>query len=219
KLVFSSTCAVYGEPDALPITENNAMNPINPYGASKLCFERMAMDLSRSSNLRPVFLRYFNAAGADPEGKLGEDHNPETHLIPLVLRTALGLREAVMIFGDDYPTEDGSCVRDYIHVTDLAHAHLKALEYLDAGGAPDAFNMGGGQGCSVLQVVEAARRVTGVAINARKAPRRSGDPSTLISSSKKAMDILGWRPEFDNIERIIETAWNWMKANPEGYRA
>ncbi|MDH5509184.1 MAG: UDP-glucose 4-epimerase GalE [Nitrospinota bacterium] len=217
KLVFSSTCALYGEPETLPITEENQKIPINPYGATKLCFERMAMDLAAVSTLRPVFLRYFNAAGADPEGRLGEDHDPETHLIPLILQTALGQRESVSIFGSDYPTDDGSCVRDYIHVTDLADAHLKALEYLDGGGAPDAFNMGAGKGSSVLQVVEAARRVTGLSISTQPAPRRPGDPSTLISSSEKAMRVLGWRPEYTDIDIIIETAWHWMKENPDGY--
>jgi UDP-glucose 4-epimerase len=217
KLVFSSTCAVYGEPERIPIREDNPKNPINPYGASKLTFERMAMDMAAVSGLRPVFLRYFNAAGADPEGALGEDHDPETHLIPIALQAALGIRKSISIFGTDYPTADGSCVRDYIHVTDLAEAHLLALEYLSAGGAPDAFNLGNGMGHSVMEVVEAARRVTGKRIEAVHAPRRPGDPATLIGSSQKAMSALGWKPRFDRIETMVETAWRWMKERPGGY--
>jgi len=217
KLIFSSTCAVYGEPEKIPIAEDNPKAPINPYGASKLFFERMAMDMAAVSCIRPVFLRYFNAAGADPEGALGEDHDPESHIIPIVLQSALGLRGPVSIFGQDYPTKDGSCVRDYIHVTDLAEAHLLALDYLEQGGAPDAFNLGNGMGHSVLEVLDAARRVTGINIEAVVAPRRPGDPATLIGSSEKAMRVLGWKPKYHELETIIKTAWGWMKAHPEGY--
>jgi len=216
-LVFSSTCAVYGEPVSVPITEEHPQKPINPYGMSKLVFERMAMDLSRASSLRPVFLRYFNAAGADPEGELGEDHHPETHLIPITINAALGRLESVSIFGDDYDTEDGTCVRDYIHVTDLASAHLKALEYLNSGGEPDAFNLGTGGGYSVRQVIDAVCKVTGLPVKAVPSPRRPGDPSTLVSSNEKAVKTLGWTPELSGIDNIIGAAFDWMKAHPDGY--
>ncbi|MGK7346187.1 MAG: UDP-glucose 4-epimerase GalE [Candidatus Nitrospinota bacterium M3_3B_026] len=218
-LVFSSTCAVYGAPQAVPIREDHPLNPVSPYGFTKMVFERMALDLARSDGLRPVFLRYFNAAGADPEGELGEDHDPETHLIPIAIETALGRREGMTIYGDDYPTADGTCVRDYIHVTDLADAHLKALEYIMDGGAPDAFNLGSGRGYSVRQVIQTVERVTGSPVRAVTGARREGDPPELVASAEKAEKILGWKPSCPGLEPIVETAHRWTASRPNGYGA
>lgn len=216
-LVFSSSAAVYGEPDKIPIREDHPTAPINPYGMTKVVFERMAMDLARAYGLRPVFLRYFNAAGADPEGRLGEEHDPETHLVPIVVKAALGQGGPVSVFGDDYPTQDGTCVRDYIHVYDLADAHIRALEYLEKGGAPGAFNLGNGNGYSVTQVIDAVSAVSGVKVPYKIAPRRDGDPAALVASSEKARKVLGIDPKYPDIESIVETTLNWRRANPGGF--
>lgn len=209
KFVFSSTCATYGVPDAVPITEDQSQNPINPYGATKLMVERILQDFDRAYDFRSVCLRYFNAAGADPEGNLGEDHDPETHLIPLVLQTALGHRQSVSIFGTDYDTPDGSCIRDYIHVLDIAQAHILALEYLINNGATDVFNLGNGSGFSVKEVIETARKITGKEIKAELSDRRAGDPPALVGSGAKAKKILGWQPAYSNLDDIISHAWQW----------
>jgi UDP-glucose 4-epimerase len=217
KFVFSSSCATYGEPVKTPIAEDHPQAPVNVYGRTKLIVEGMLRDLDRSHGLRSIPLRYFNAAGADPEGALGEDHDPETHLIPLVLQVALGQREAIRIFGDDYDTPDGTCVRDYVHTADLARAHILALEHLASGGASEAFNVGTGQGYSVREVIECARKVTGRPIPAVVAPRRPGDPAMLVAASSKIRDRLGWRPELPDLEEIIRTAWEWHRTHPKGY--
>ena len=209
KIIFSSTCATYGEPDHVPITEDMPQNPINPYGMTKLTVERIFKDYSRAYGLKFAVLRYFNAAGADPDGEIGESHDPETHIIPLVLDAASGKREDIKVFGTDYDTPDGSCVRDYIHVTDLADAHLLALRYLDNGGTPDFFNLGNTIGTSVLEVVDAAKRVTGRDFKVTLSPRRPGDPAKLVGGSKKAQRILGWRPRYGDIDTIIAHAWRW----------
>jgi len=209
KFVFSSTCATYGVPDSVPIKEEQPQNPINPYGATKLMVERILQDFSHAYDFPSVCLRYFNAAGADPEGRLGEDHNPETHLIPLVLQTALGHRESISIFGTDYDTPDGTCIRDYIHILDIAQAHILALEYLLKGGKTDVFNLGNANGFSVNQVIETARKVTGKEINAKVSDRRPGDPPVLVGSGAKAQKILGWQPQYSNLEDIITHAWQW----------
>ncbi len=216
-LVFSSTCAVYGEPNEIPIHEEHPKAPINPYGYTKMVFEQMALDMARSSGLRPVFLRYFNAAGADPDGRFGEDHSPETHLIPLVIDAALGKREAVSIFGADYPTPDGTCIRDYIHIIDLVDAHIKALDYLAQGGEPAAFNLGNGNGYSVKQVIDTVARASGMRVPVVEAARREGDPAILIGSADKAKKVLGWRPRFPKLEPIVETAFHWRRSHPDGY--
>lgn len=209
KFVFSSTCATYGVPDSVPITEDQSQNPINPYGATKLMVERILQDFNQAYDFRSVCLRYFNAAGADPDGNLGEDHNPETHLIPLVLQTALGHRESVSIFGTDYDTPDGSCIRDYIHVLDIAQAHILALKYLLSDGATDVFNLGNGSGFSVKEVIETARQITGKEIKAELSDRRPGDPPSLVGSGAKAQEILGWQPVYSNLSDIISHAWQW----------
>lgn len=209
KFVFSSTCATYGVPVTVPMTEDHPQNPINPYGATKLMVERILADFDPAYGLKSVCFRYFNAAGADPSGLLGEDHNPETHLIPLVLLTALGRRESVSIFGTDYPTPDGTCIRDYIHVSDLADAHILGLEYLLQGGKTDAFNLGNGNGFSVKEVIEAARTVTGKEIKVETCDRRPGDPPALVGSSDKARKILGWQPQYPDIQEILSHAWTW----------
>lgn len=209
KFVFSSTCATYGVPDFVPITEDQSQNPINPYGATKLMVERILQDFNQAYDFRSVCLRYFNAAGADPEGNLGEDHHPETHLIPLVLQTALGHRESVSIFGTDYDTPDGSCIRDYIHVLDIAQAHILALEYLIDDGATDVFNLGNGSGFSVKEVIETARKITGKEIKVELSDRRPGDPPSLVGSGAKANKILGWQPAYSNLDDIISHAWQW----------
>ncbi|MBI5520330.1 MAG: UDP-glucose 4-epimerase GalE [Desulfovibrio sp.] len=210
-LVFSSTCAVYGPPFDVLLTEDHPSAPISPYAKSKRMMEDVMEDMGRAGCLRHVALRYFNAAGADPEAEVGERHNPETHLIPLVLQAALGQREALSIFGDDYDTPDGTAIRDYIHVQDLADAHILALRHLQKGGAPGAFNLGNGQGHSVRQIIDAAREVTGRDIPTRMAPRREGDSPRLVGDASKARRVLGWNPQLADIRRIIETAWAWHK--------
>jgi UDP-glucose 4-epimerase len=209
KFVFSSTCATYGIPDTVPIPEDHPQNPINPYGATKLMVERILADFNAAYDFKSVCFRYFNAAGADPEGRLGEDHNPETHIIPLVLQTALGLRDSVSIFGTDYPTPDGSCIRDYIHVTDLASAHVLGLEYLLNGGESQAFNLGNGSGFSVKEVIDTARTITGREIKAIECDRRPGDPPALVGSSEKARSVLGWQSQYADLTQILTHAWNW----------
>lgn len=217
KIVFSSTAATYGEPKSVPIREDDDTNPTNPYGETKLAMEKMFKWTSNAHNLRYVALRYFNACGAHPNGKIGEAHTTETHLIPLILQVPNGQREAISIYGDDYNTKDGTCVRDYIHVCDLARAHILALEYLMNGGKSDVFNLGNGVGFTVKEVIEAAKRVTGQDIKIEIAPRREGDPAVLIASSEKAREILKWKPEYTDIDKIIETAWNWHKSHKKGY--
>ena len=216
--IFSSSCATYGEPVEIPITEKHPQNPINPYGRSKLMVEQVLRDFRNAYDLKYISLRYFNAAGADPDGELGEDHMPETHLIPLVLQTALGQREVLHIFGDDYPTRDGTCIRDYIHIDDLAQAHLLALEKLINKVGGGEYNLGNGNGESVKEVVKIAGKVTGKPIATRITERRVGDPAVLIGSSEKAIKELGWRPQFSDLDIIIETAWKWHKNHPNGYR-
>lgn len=209
KFVFSSTCATYGVPEFVPIPENHPQNPINPYGATKLMVERILSDFDIAYNLKSVRFRYFNAAGADRDGSLGEDHNPETHLIPLVLLTALGKRESISIFGTDYPTPDGTCIRDYIHVSDLADAHVLGLEYLLKGSESEVFNLGNGSGFSVKEVIAAAEDVTGMVISVQECDRRPGDPPALIGTSEKARKILGWQPQYPGIKDIVAHAWQW----------
>ena len=216
RMVFSSTAAVYGQPEAMPIEEEDRLEPINPYGASKLCVEYMLRAYAQAYDMGFVSLRYFNGAGAHPDGYIGEDHRPETHLIPLVLQTPLGKRPSVMIYGDDYDTEDGTCIRDYIHVCDLADAHLLAAANIEPGSAK-AYNLGSGAGFSVKQVIETARAVTGHAIPAETANRRPGDPPRLIASSRRAMDELGWAPMFPDLQTIIQHAWTWYTTHPNGY--
>lgn len=209
KIIFSSTCATYGMPEITPITEDMEQNPINPYGATKLMVERILRDYHDAYGLEYAVLRYFNAAGADPDGELGESHNPETHIIPLVLDAASGDREDIKVFGTDYDTPDGSCIRDYIHVSDLADAHLAALRYLEQGGRSDFFNLGNETGTSVLEIIEAVKRVTGRDFTVTYVDRREGDPPKLVGSRKKAEEILGWKPKYDEIETIIRHAWQW----------
>jgi UDP-glucose 4-epimerase len=219
KIVFSSTCATYGDPLEIPITEDHPQNPINPYGRGKLMVEQVLSDYSQAYGLKYTSLRYFNAAGADPEGEVGENHQPETHLIPLILDAALGRRDDIKIFGTDYPTPDGTCIRDYIHVTDLADAHIKALKYLENGGESEVFNLGNGNGFSVKEVIEKAREVTKREIKSSETDRRPGDPPVLVGSSKKAREILKWQPKFDDLRQIISTAWEWhktLKKNDKG---
>jgi len=213
KIVFSSTCATYGQPETVPITEDTLQRPQNPYGESKLMFEKILAWHQRIDGLQPVFLRYFNACGATE--KFGEDHDPETHLIPLVLRVALGQRESVSIFGDDYDTPDGTCLRDYIHICDLAEAHRLALEK-DVSGP---FNLGTGTGNSVLEVIETCREVTGHPIPAVRVERRPGDPARLVASADKARRELGWQPTRTDMRTIVESAWAWHRRHPHGYRS
>jgi UDP-glucose 4-epimerase len=216
QLVFSSTCATYGIPNAVPIPEDHPQNPINPYGATKLMVERILADFDVAYGLKAVCFRYFNAAGADPAGRLGEDHNPETHLIPLVLMAALGQRESVSVFGTDYPTPDGTCIRDYIHVSDLADAHILGLDYLLKGGASDRFNLGNGLGFSVKQVIDTARQVTGREIVAIEQERRPGDPPALVGSADRARQALGWNPQYADLETILTHAWQWHQRRHGG---
>ncbi len=213
KLVFSSSCAVYGTPERMPLDESHPYGPINPYGSSKLIAETMMADFAHAYGLAYVALRYFNAAGAEWEAGIGEDHQPETHLIPLVLDAAMGRRGTITIFGEDYPTPDGTCVRDYIHVTDLADAHLRALEYLQGGGASDAFNLGNGAGFSVREIIDAAVRITGAKVPIVMGARRDGDPAELISNSARAAEILGWTPARRSIDIQIENAWRWHQVH------
>ena len=208
-LVFSSTCATYGTPQDIPITEKHPQKPINPYGKGKFMVEQILEDYSRAYKFNYVSLRYFNAAGADPDAEIGELHQPETHLIPLALDVAAGKREDLSIFGTDYPTPDGTCIRDYIHVMDLADAHIKALEYLKKGGKSDVFNLGNGQGFSVREVIESTEKVTGRNIKVKETERRPGDPPVLVGSSSKAQNILDWRPSYPDLTSIIKTAWKW----------
>lgn len=209
QIVFSSTCATYGVPRTIPISENSDQKPINPYGMSKLMVEKLLQDYSQAYGIRSVIFRYFNAAGADPNGLLGEDHAPETHLIPLVLLTALGMRKSISIFGTDYPTPDGTCIRDYIHVSDLAQAHVLGLKYLEAGNQSNIFNLGNGNGFSVRSIINAAKVVTGKPIKIVKCDRREGDPPVLVGSSKKARLVIGWQPQYTDIETIVAHAWRW----------
>jgi UDP-glucose 4-epimerase len=209
KLVFSSTCATYGYPDQVPVTEDEPTKPESPYGESKLTFERVLASYAHAYDLRSVSLRYFNAAGARPDGTLGEDHEPETHLIPLVLRVAAGRAPGIKVFGTDYPTPDGTCIRDYIHVDDLASAHVLALGKLDQPGACLAFNCGTGQGYSVREIIDACRRVTGHPIPTEEVERRPGDPAALYADNSKIKRELGWTPEYTDVERIVATAWRW----------
>ena len=217
RLVFSSTCATYGEPQEIPISETHPQQPTNPYGWTKFMMERAMEACDRAHGLRFVALRYFNAAGATVAH--GEHHEPETHLIPNVLRAATGALSQVSIFGNDYDTPDGTAIRDYIHVNDLATAHIAALRYLTTGGPSTAVNLGNGRGYSVLEVVHCAREVTGRQIDIRHEPRRAGDPSRLVANGQKARDVLGWRPAFDDLKRIIESAWEWQLAHPQGYES
>lgn len=216
-IVFSSTAATYGEPEVVPITEDSKTIPTNAYGESKLLVEKILRWCDHAYGIKYTTLRYFNAAGAHISGKIGEDHSPETHLIPIILDVALGNREKIMMFGDDYDTKDGTCVRDYIHVSDLASAHSLALKRLMNGGDSAIYNLGNGTGFTVKEMVEIARKVTGHPIPAEVAERRAGDPAVLIASSKKAMEELGWKPKYADVETIISTAWNWHKNHPNGY--
>ena len=217
KIVFSSTAATYGEPENIPILESDRTCPTNPYGETKLAMEKMFHWASKAHGLSYVSLRYFNACGADATGQIGEAHNPESHLIPLVLQVPNRKRESVSIYGTDYDTPDGTCIRDYIHVTDLAEAHILAVEYLANGGESDIFNLGNGVGYSVREVIETARSVTGHPIPATEVPRRAGDPARLVASGEKAKKILGWEPKIKKLYEIIASAWKWHKAHPEGY--
>ncbi|MXQ49225.1 UDP-glucose 4-epimerase GalE [Streptococcus pneumoniae] len=216
-IVFSSTAATYGIPEELPIKETTPQRPINPYGESKLMMETIMKWADQAYGIKFVPLRYFNVAGDKPDGSIGEDHRPETHLLPIVLQVALGQREKISIFGSDYDTKDGTNVRDYVHPFDLADAHLLAVKYLREGNESTAFNLGSSTGFSNLEIVEAARRVTGKEIPLEMADRRPGDPDSLIAESSKARQVLGWKPQFDNIEKIIETAWAWHSSHPQGY--
>ncbi len=217
KIVFSSTAATYGEPERIPILETDRTAPTNCYGETKLAMEKMMGWTSRAHGLRYVALRYFNACGAHPSGCIGEAHAPETHLIPLILQVPAGKRQEISVFGDDYPTHDGTCIRDYIHVTDLAQAHILALDYLLAGGESNVFNLGNGVGFTVQEVIQVAREVTGHPIPTRICPRRAGDPAQLVASAEKARSVLGWKPRYDDLKTIVATAWAWHKAHPNGF--
>ena len=217
KIVFSSTAATYGEPENIPILETDRTCPTNPYGETKLAIEKMFKWTAEAHGLRYVSLRYFNACGADESGEIGEAHTPESHLIPLILQVPNGKRETISIYGTDYDTPDGTCIRDYIHVTDLAQAHILAVQYLNNGGESDIFNLGNGVGYSVREVIETARKVTRHPIPATETSRRAGDPARLVASSEKAKSVLGWKPVHDSLEEIIASAWNWHKNHPNGY--
>ena len=212
-VIFSSSCATYGIPKSLPIVEDQPQIPINPYGNSKLFIERILEDYGLAYGLRYIILRYFNAAGADPDAEIGERHSPETHIIPITLDVGMGVRDYVEIFGDDYPTPDGTCIRDYIHVCDLADAHVKALEYLLDGGGSDHFNLGNGTGFSVNDVIAECERVTGRKIMTKTVGRRAGDPPVLVSSSNKAKRVLGWQSQYTDLKSIVDTAWRWHVAD------
>jgi UDP-glucose 4-epimerase len=211
--VFSSTCSTYGVPKKLPISEGHPQNPINPYGSGKLALELMLKDLAAANNFNYFLLRYFNAAGADPDSEIGEKHIPETHLIPLVLNSILNNEKRVQIFGNDYPTKDGTCVRDYIHVTDLADAHFRALQYLESGGDSRECNLGLGTGFSVAEIIDSVQRVTKCKVRREDAPRRDGDPPVLIADPTVATRTLGWTPQFTDLDSIIKTAWDWHRKN------
>ena len=217
KIVFSSTAATYGEPETVPILESDKTQPTNCYGETKLAMEHMMSWVSKAHGLKYVALRYFNACGAHISGAIGEAHDPETHLVPIILQVPNGQRDHVSIFGDDYPTKDGTCVRDYIHVSDLAQAHILALDYLLRGGDNNVFNLGNGVGFTVKEVIDTARTVTGHPIPAEVSPRRAGDPAQLIASSAKAVEVLGWKPKYNDLGTIISTAWKWHQSHPNGY--
>lgn len=216
-IVFSSTAATYGEHTVMPITEEYDTVPTNTYGETKLAMEKMMKWSDVAYGVKYVSLRYFNVAGAYKTGEIGESHNPETHLIPLILQVPLGKRESIAVFGDDYPTKDGTCIRDYIHVEDLVNAHILAIKYLEQGNNSDVFNLGSGEGYTVLEMIEAAREVTGHPIPAKVSPRRAGDPATLIASSAKAKRVLGWQPKYNDVKSIIESAWKFHSKNPNGF--
>ena len=217
KIVFSSTAATYGEPKNIPILESDETNPTNAYGETKLCMEKMMKWADKAHGVKYISLRYFNVAGAHVRGEIGEDHNPETHLIPLILQVPLGKREFISIFGDDYETHDGTCIRDYIHVTDLADAHILAVHKLREGSESNIYNLGSGNGFTVKEMIEAARKVTEHEIPAKVCERRSGDPAKLVASSEKARRELGWNPKYENVEDMISSAWNWHKNHPNGF--
>ena len=217
KLVFSSSAATYGIPDKMPIKETDPQNPINPYGESKLMMEKIMHWADEAYGMKFVALRYFNVAGAWPDGSIGEDHNPETHLMPIILQVAQGKRDKLQIYGDDYNTPDGTNIRDYVHPIDLADAHILAADYLRNGNSSDAFNLGSSTGFSNLEMLKAAREVTGKEIPAEIAGRRGGDPDTLIAASDKVRRVLGWNPQYDDVHKLIETAWKWHSSHPEGY--
>lgn len=217
KIIFSSTAATYGNVTTMPITEDIPTNPTNAYGETKLTMEKMIKWCEQAHQIRYVSLRYFNVAGAREDGAIGEDHTPETHLVPIILQTALGQRQEITIFGDDYETEDGTCIRDYVHVEDLIEAHLLALQYLNDGGTSNIFNLGSNHGFSVKEMIEEARKVTGHPIPSILGKRRAGDPDVLIASAEKAKKVLGWAPKRTSISKIIEDAWNWHVNNPTGY--
>lgn len=217
RIIFSSTAATYGVPEKSPIAENDRQAPINPYGESKLMMEKIIRWADQAYGIKFVALRYFNVAGAYPDGSIGEDHGPETHLTPIILQVAAGQRDQLKIFGDDYNTPDGTNVRDYVHVLDLVDAHILAINYLKAGNDSDVFNLGSSTGFSVKQMVEAAREVTGEPIPAEITERRPGDPDSLIAASQKARDVLQWQPQYDDVKEIIQTAWNWKQQHPRGY--
>jgi UDP-glucose 4-epimerase len=217
RIVFSSSAAIYGEPNQMPILESCNATPTNTYGETKLAMEKMMKWVDNAYGIKYVSLRYFNAAGAHPSGVIGEDHSPETHLIPLVLQVPLGKRDKIYIFGDDYATKDGTCIRDYIHVLDLASAHYLSVKYLNDNNPSSTFNLGSGEGFSVREIIEVARKITGNSIPAEVKERRVGDPAVLIASSEKAKKILNWQPKYNSIEKIITDAWNWHKNNPNGY--
>lgn len=219
KIVFSSTAAVYGEPDEVPIPETARTVPTNAYGETKLAMEGLFRWVSGARRLRYVSLRYFNACGADAGGSIGEAHDPETHLIPMILQVPNGLRSAIEVYGGDYPTPDGSCIRDYVHVSDLAAAHVLALRYLDSGGESGVFNLGSGEGFSVKEVIDVARAVTGSPIPESLSPRRPGDPARLVASGEKARKILGWEPKQSDLETIVASAWNWHRTHPWGFES
>ena len=217
KIVFSSTAAVYGEPESCPIREDASLKPTNVYGRTKLIIEGMLADFAMAYGFSYVALRYFNAAGALPAGGVGEDHTPESHLIPLILKTALGQREAISVYGTDYPTPDGTCIRDYIHVTDLATAHVLAIEHLLAGGGPRTYNLGSQNGFSVREVIDQAKRVTGIDFPVKETPRRAGDPAVLVASSAKFQADFPWQPRYSDLDTILSTAWDWHRSHPAGY--
>lgn len=217
KIVFSSTAATYGEPKNIPILESDETNPTNAYGETKLCMEKMMKWADKAHGVKYISLRYFNVAGAHESGEIGEDHNPETHLIPLILQVPLGKREFISIFGDDYETHDGTCIRDYIHVTDLADAHILAVHKLREGSESNIYNLGSGNGFTVKEMIEAARKVTGHEIPAKVCERRAGDPAKLVASSEKARRELGWVPKHENVEDMISSAWNWHQKHPNGF--
>ena len=217
RLIFSSTAAVYGEPEEIPISEDAAMQPTSVYGRTKMIVELALADFATAYGLRYAALRYFNVAGADPSGDIGEDHDPETHLIPLIIKTLMGQRAKFSLFGTDYPTRDGTCIRDYVHVTDLARAHLLALEWLEKNDQCRIYNLGNGEGFSNREIIETAERVTGKTLKMVEEARRPGDPAQLVASSQKIKDELGWKPEYDSLDTIIETAWRWHTSHPTGY--